>query len=509
MTRPSESVSTKTANGRNPANQKENLQDRLVANAGATRAAEPCDGSVLMAGPFLYKALCVGEQPMSSWSRRNWLQACAGGLAGASATAWFPAMAQQLAADPRRRRHAVLLWMTGGPSQTDTFDMKPGHVNGGEFREIATSVPGLRFSEHLPRLAQQAAWLAPVRSVRTREGDHERGTYAMRTGHPPGGSVRYPTIGASLSKELARERPSSVDFVSIAPYRAFSLAAYGPGFLGPRYAPLTVGANDAISPVVAPPNTNNPPAYAELTVDDLQTRLNAPRFRKRIEIWNQLQTRFLHDHVTASPRAQDTVYRRALELMDSDLARAFDLSTEPTSVRDAYGRGRFGQGCLLTRRLIERGVPFIEISLGPITAGSLGWDTHAENFKTVRDLSAELDQGWATLMHELAQRSLLDSTTFLWMGEFGRTPVINGNAGRDHFPNAWTCVFAGGGIRGGEAYGRTSPDGMEVVDQPVSQADLLATFCAALGIDPSTENTDDQARPIRIAEGTPIRAILS
>ena len=446
---------------------------------------------------------------MSRWSRRTWLQACAGSLFGTGGAVWFPAWAQQLAADPRRRRHAVLLWMTGGPSQIDTFDMKPGHSHGGEFQEIATRVPGLRWSEHLPRLAEQAHWLAPVRSVRTREGDHERGTYAMRTGHAPGGAVRYPTIGSAVSKALTGERPSSVDFVSIAPYRAFSLAAYGPGFLGPRYAPLTVGASDQANPAQPPQNAVDPSAFAELPVDDLQARLVGPRFRQRVELWNQLQGRFLNDHATASPRAQNTVYRRALELMDSDLARAFDLKTEPTNVREAYGRGRFGQGCLLARRLIERGVPFVEVNLGTVSTGSLGWDTHLDNFRTVRELSRELDQGWATLMIELEQRGLLESTTILWMGEFGRTPVINANAGRDHFPDAWTCVFAGGGVRGGQAFGQTSPDGMEVTDQPVTQADLLATFCAALGIDPSTENMDDQARPIRIAEGTPIRAILS
>jgi len=210
---------------------------------------------------------------MSMWSRRTWLQACAGSLFGTGGAAWFPAWAQQLAADPRRRRHAVLLWMTGGPSQIDTFDMKPAHPHGGEFQEIATRVPGLRWSEHLPRLAEQAQWLAPVRSVRTREGDHERGTYAMRTGHAPGGAVRYPTIGSAVSKELTGERPSSVDFVSIAPYRAFSLAAYGPGFLGPRYAPLTVGASDNANPAQPPQNAVDPNAFAELPVDDLQARL--------------------------------------------------------------------------------------------------------------------------------------------------------------------------------------------------------------------------------------------
>jgi uncharacterized protein (DUF1501 family) len=162
----------------------------------------------------------------------------------------------------------------------------------------------------------------------------------------------------------------------------------------------------------------------------------------------------------------------------------------------------------MARRLIERGVPFVEVSLG-FGANIVGWDTHQNNFPAVRALSGELDSGWATLMTELDQRGLLDSTTILWMGEFGRTPQINENAGRDHFPAAWSCVFAGGGIRGGQAYGQTSPDGMEVVAGKVNVGDVLATLCTALGVPPDTENVSEQGRPIKIAEGTPINPILT
>jgi len=440
------------------------------------------------------------------FSRRQWLQASGLGLLGCSASGWLPALAAQLADDPSRRRHCVLLWMTGGPSQTDTFDMKPQHANGGEFQEIATSSTGLRFSEHLPLLAQHADRLVPVRSLNTTEGDHERGTYSMRTGHPPRGPVRYPTIGASLAKQLADRKTDALNFVSISPYRSLSPAAFGPGFLGPKHAPLTVGATDEIP--TGPPNAEG---YAELRVDDLEPAagVDGGRLQKRLGLWRTLQDGFLAGHPTASPQAHDTVYRRALSLMDSELARAFDLSSEPDAVREAYGRGRFGQGCLMARRLIERGVPFVEVNLGTLTGGSLGWDTHLNNFASVRSLSGELDAGWSTLMTELDQRGLLDATTILWMGEFGRTPAINGNAGRDHFPNAWTCVFAGGGIRGGQAYGRTSDDGTEVVENPVKEGDVLATLCAALGVDPGVENISDQGRPIKIAEGMPIRDILA
>jgi uncharacterized protein (DUF1501 family) len=195
--------------------------------------------------------------------------------------------------------------------------------------------------------------------------------------------------------------------------------------------------------------------------------------------------------------------------MDSAAAKAFDLSQETTAVRDAYGRGRFGQGCLMARRLIEAGVSFVEVTLGSLSENTLGWDTHINNFPAVRNLSAELDAGWGTLMKELQERGLLEVTTILWIGEFGRTPNINMQAGRDHFPAAWTCVLAGGGIKGGQAYGQTSPSGEEVVEGKVDIPDILATLSAAVGVDPETENVSEQGRPIKIAEGKPIREILT
>jgi uncharacterized protein (DUF1501 family) len=195
-------------------------------------------------------------------------------------------------------------------------------------------------------------------------------------------------------------------------------------------------------------------------------------------------------------------------MMQSDAVSAFDLSQEPDAVRSAYGRTRFGQGCLMARRLIERGVPFVEVSLG-FESGNAGWDTHVNNFASVRSLSAQLDAGWGTLMSELRDRGLLDSTTILWIGEFGRTPKINDNAGRDHFPNAWTCVLAGGGVKGGQYYGKTSDDGEEVVDGKVDIPDVLATLCRAVGVSPDKENVSNQGRPVKISEGNPIEAVVA
>jgi hypothetical protein len=425
---------------------------------------------------------------------------------GWSASGWLPALAEQVAAHSRERRHCILLWMNGGPTQTDTFDMKPGHANGGEFKEIETAAAGLRISEHFPGVAKHGQDIAVVRSLSTKEGDHGRGTYLMRTGHPPQGPVQYPAIGSSLSKQLGDPSDSFPNYVSIAPAQAINQEAFGPGFLGPQFAPLTVASYNRFRA-----GRNNDDAdFADLRVDDLHSPadLEAGAIRARLDLWASLQDDFLtRKGRPPASIAQHTVYQRALQMMNSSASRAFDLSEEPAALRDAYGRGQFGQGCLMARRLVEQGIAFVEVSLGSLGATST-WDTHTANFTTVKQLSEELDKGWSMLMTDLKERGLLESTTILWMGEFGRTPKINDNAGRDHFPAAWSCVFAGGGIRGGQAFGKTSDDGMSVVDGKVDVGDVLATLAQALGVPPETENITPLGRPIKIAEGTPIEGIL-
>jgi uncharacterized protein (DUF1501 family) len=236
--------------------------------------------------------------------------------------------------------------------------------------------------------------------------------------------------------------------------------------------------------------------------------ISESRMQRRLEMWKRLQADFLAANRGNAARTHNTVYAGAVELMNSRDAKAFDLSTEPEKLREEYGRSVFGQGCLLARRLIEQGVACVEVSLGT-SSGGAGWDTHTGNFSAVKTLSAELDAGWATLMKDLEGRGLLDSTTILWMGEFGRTPQINSNAGRDHFPGAWSTVLAGGGIAGGQAWGQTSADGTTVVDGRISVADLLATLCEAVGIESDASQIDNNGRPIPITDGIPIQAVLS
>ncbi len=437
--------------------------------------------------------------------RRDLLRTMGVGLFGTTCARWLPALAAEVAHDPRRTRHCILLWMAGGPSQTDTFDMKPGHANGGDFKEAATRAPGLRFSEHLPKLAEHGERIAVVRSLNTKEGDHARGAQLVRTGHPPMGDVAYPSIACSLAKQLTDAEQPLPSYVSVAPPLQINPAAFGPGFLGASYAPALVGTS-AIGPanVVRQLQGNN---FAELKLDDLDmpSSLDARQQTRRMELWNMLERRFL-DHAGAGAfETHHAVYRKAVDMMRPEVRAAFDLTGEKDEVRRKYGPGQFGQGCLLARRLVERGVPFVEVALGD----GLGWDTHADNFTQVKRLSEELDAGWATLMTELDERGLLDSTTIMWMGEFGRTPQINPMAGRDHFPAAWSCVLAGGGIAGGQAYGRTSADGTMVEESQVAIGDVLATLSTALGVPPENENYTPEERPIKVAEGTPISAILA
>ena len=437
------------------------------------------------------------------FQRREMLRHLGLSLLGTSCAGWLPGLAAQLADNPQRRRHCILLWMNGGPSQTDTFDMKPNHRNGGEFKEVSTSAAGLRISEHLPLLAQHGEHLAVVRSVSTKEGDHARGTHLVRTGHAPMGDVAHPSIACSLSKEMADADALLPHYVSVAPRPEISPPSFGPGFLGQRYAPAIVAGSrrDAGQPA------SNRMEMADLKLQHIHPPpgVSVQQADRRMKLWAELEKKFLKDRTANSFQAHHDLYQKAASLMTPAVRDAFDLTSEPAKVRERYGPGSFGQGCLLARRLVQRGVPFVEVALGD----GLAWDTHEDNFGRVRTLSNELDAGWATLMTELDERGLLDSTTILWMGEFGRTPVINANGGRDHFPTAWSCVFAGGGIAGGQAFGRTGADGTTVEENKVSIGDVLATLSTALGVSPDHENVTNSNRPLKIAEGTPISELLS
>jgi RNA polymerase sigma factor (sigma-70 family) len=350
----------------------------------------------------------------------------------------------------KKPRHAIILWMSGGPSQVDTFDPKAGNI--ALFKAIDTNVKGMQFSEHLPILAKQANHLAVLRGVGHRDGDHMRGTHLMRAGQPAGG-IDFPSLSCVLGKELGGESAKLPRLVSIDPSSEPGTPGFGPGFLGAKYGPLIVGGRWPGGPKLGA--KDNLPVPDGEAFEELDKK-NAAAMRKAI-------------------------------------AKAFDLDTEKAAMRDAYGRNRFGNGCLLARRLIEQGVPVVEISLP-------GWDTHANAAGTTESLSAQLDAGMGALVKDLHERKLLDSTLIVWMGEFGRTPKINANAGRDHWPFGFSVVLAGAGIKGGQAIGKTSADGSTVDEGAVSPQELLATVYQAVGVDPATKNAGPGGEKIPLVE---------
>jgi Protein of unknown function (DUF1501) len=438
----------------------------------------------------------------SAFSRRHWLRLAAGSGAGAALSDWLPVLADDTADHPARKRACILLWMPGGPSQIDTFDPKPDHPNGGGVKAIETSIAGLRISEHFQRLARLMEHVAVIRSMSTREGDHSRATFHLRTGYPSIGPVQYPPLGALLSKELGTGAADLPNYVSIAPPRSVNAGAFGSGFLGPRFAPLEVGS------------PRDADAAGDLRVRNLQrpASVTSAQADARLALWRQFQQHFPAGHAGPVAESHADAVARAVRLMQSSASRAFDLDEEPARLRDAYGRSPFGQGCLLARRLIEHGVPFVEVSLNGVAGNEmLAWDTHRNNAQSVRRLCQVLDAGWSALLEDLHDRGRLDSTLVVWMGEFGRTPRINGQSGRDHYPAAWSSVLCGGGIHAGQAIGATTADGTQILDRPVKVADLMATICLALGVDPFAQNMSNLGRPIRLAdpEAVPVAEILT
>ena len=440
--------------------------------------------------------------------RRHFFRVGACSAVGVSVSGWLSALADQAANNPQRKRSCILLWMNGGPSQIDTFDPKPGHVNGGPYKPVQTSVPGIQFNEPFPLLAKHAQNLAVIRSMQTKEGDHGRATYLMRTGVLPFGAIQYPYFGSLIGKELSPPDAELPDVVAIAPVRFFNLGAYSSGFLGPKYAPLIIGENSFNRGFDN--NNNDYEQFLKVADMDRPAEVPANHHDARVELLGSLEKHFLEGRPDLPAQSHLSAYERAVRMMKSQAARAFKLDEEPDRVRDKYGRNLFGQGCLLARRLVERGVPFVEVTLGPIPQAPGGWDTHNNNFDQVKALGRILDPAWASLMDDLLQRGLLETTMIVWMGEFGRTPQIRNN-GRDHFPNAWSVVLGGGGIKGGQVVGKTSDDGMSIKDRPVATVDLLATICKGLGIDYMKQNQSNVGRPIRIVDKSakPINEILT
>jgi hypothetical protein len=403
-------------------------------------------------------------------TRRDVLKLAAAGVFAPSLSGWLPVLAKAAPAGGKKAKSCILLWMDGGPSHKDTFDLKPDSKGAGEFKPIKTAAEGVEISEHLPKVAKVMDRGVIVRGMTTPEGAHARAKYYMHTGFREGqGGVIYPSIGSIVSQEVGKADSPMPNYVAIGG------RSYGSGFIGPKHQPLLI----------------TDPARG---VEDLKSTISASQFDNRIGLLDQMEKSFHREYGADSITDHKTTYERAVKLMQSREARAFDISGDPS--KGKYGTGRFAEGVLMARRLVEVGVPFVEVALG-------GWDTHTDNFARVKTLSEQVDAALSTLVTELKEKGLLDSTLIVWMGEFGRTPNINtrgAKPGRDHFPRAWSLAMFGGGIKGGRVVGKTDKEGASVAERPTSAQDFLATVCELMGIDHTKKNETPAGRPIQIVE---------
>lgn len=359
----------------------------------------------------------------------------------------------------QQEKRVLLLWLAGGASQLETWDPKPGRPTGGPFRAIETSVPGIRISELLPKLAERQHRTAIIRSLNTKNADHGGGTELMETGRPKEGGIVFPDLGAMLARELGRADSTVPDYVSM--YTSTEgRHKGGPGFLGARYAPMFLDKE------LMPENIHRLESITDLD------------HRERLDLRNLLSARFARARDNAAVGSHNSAYSRVRGLMACD--KLFDISQEPQHIRDKYGPTQFGEQALAARRLIEAGVPFVKVARA-------WWDSHGQNFETHLELATELDHVMSTLLDDLASRGLLENTLVVTLGEFGRTPQINPSLGRDHFASAWSATLSGCGIKGGTVYGKTDEDGHKVVDGEIGAEELFATIFNALGIDHQKE----------------------
>lgn len=400
--------------------------------------------------------------------RRRFLQTVSAGALTAGMWSFRDVLGVQAEELRRQGLSMILLYMQGGPSQFETFDPKPGMETGGPTKAIATSISGIEVAEGWGQVARQMNDIALIRSMTNKEGNHQRALYQMHTGYVPSGSVKHPSLGSAIAKEIGDSDLELPAVVSIG-------RTVGAGFLGVDYEPFAVQTPGQI------------PQNVTLQVD-------SSRFNKRLGVLDELETEFARRGGEAVVANHRKLYEKTRKLVQSPHVKTFDLSGEPQSVRDQYGDSQFGKGCLLARRLVEAGVTFVEVSLG-------NWDTHDDNFNRCQTLAGQCDPGFAALVADLKDRGRLEKTLILWIGEFGRTPRINPRTGRDHYPRVFNAAMAGGGIKGGQVIGASTRDGMAVERDPVTVADLFTTVCKTLQVDARKENMSPIGRPLKIVDG--------
>lgn len=420
-------------------------------------------------------------------TRREMMGWLALGAAGTGFAPLLPVRAEVApgAARPAKAQSAIQIWLWGGASHLDTFDPKPesGNDYAGPFKAVETNVSGIRFCELLPLLAKQADRLAVIRSLTHGSNAHETATYMVQTGRPAGERVVYPGVGATVS--LFKGAAVGGYTGTLPPYVVLTepLGRFDEaGFLGAKCKPFVTGGD---------------PSQPRFVVDGIVAEdLTDERQRDRRSLLDALNTlpRRLPGHAAlqAFARSEDQAY----DMILGDGAKVFDLAAEKDDLRDRYGRNKFGQSCLMARRLVERGVPYVTINYN-------GWDTHKDNFATLRRKLPEFDKGVAALLDDLAGRGLLSGTVVWCGGEFGRTPRVDWsapwNGGRGHWGRAFSAVLAGGGVRGGQVLGATDARGEEVKDRPVAPSEVVGGLYTLLGIDPQARLPHPQGEDARVA----------
>jgi hypothetical protein len=384
----------------------------------------------------------------------------------------------------RQQKSCILLWLAGGASQLETWDPKPGAATGGPFRSIQTAVPGVQISELMPKMAARLKHTAIIRSLNTKNGDHGGGAKLMMRGRKEEPNLKHPDLGAVLAKELGRADSKVPDYVTFySQTEGRGMAPGNPGFLGSRYAPMELTTSNI------PENIRRLEAITDLD------------HKERSDLRDLLSKQFEQGRSSPTLGSHNEAYQRVRGIMASE--KLFDVTQEPEKVRDRYGKTLFGEQVLISRRLVEAGVPFVRV-------GRAWWDSHGQNFETHQEMVPELDHVMATLIDDLKERGLLESTLIVTLAEFGRTPGINASLGRDHFASAWSTTLTGAGAKGGACYCKSDALGNKVVDGEIGAAELFATIYRALGIN-HQKNYYVGSRPVPLTEpGTkPVKEVLA
>jgi hypothetical protein len=369
----------------------------------------------------------------------------------------------------KEQKRVILLWLAGGASQLETFDPKPGAVTGGPFRSIQTDVPGVRISELMPKMAQRLKHTCIIRSLNTRNADHGGAAKIMMRGRKDEATVKYPDLGAVIAREMGRADSKVPDYVTFyTQTEGRSMAPGDAGFLGSRYAPMELTLSNM------PENIKRLDGITEID------------HQQRADLRDLISKQFTEGRSSATLGSHNEAYQRVRGLMASE--KLFDINQETAATRAKYGPTQFAEQCLVARRLVEAGVPFVRV-------GRAWWDSHGQNFETHQEMVPELDHVMATLIDDLNERGLLENTMIVTLAEFGRTPSINASLGRDHFASAWSTTMTGGGIKGGVCYGQSDATGATVKDGECDAGKLFATLYKALGINPH-KNYYLGARPI-------------